>query len=280
MAVLLICAGLAALLTCSGCAWDAGQPWGLWHPALRLRASVAKDRQLPGGRFRTASEYLWQIETLQVELAATQLQLASDAAQLSFDPAKPPAGYSLCHGGHCHAADGRLVDYADIQAELLGDAAGPALVTLPLEFTAAMAAEYGPPLAAGPLELPLGELATLRLAWRAVHLRARVWDGSPSGNRLPTKGIIMTVTLPAASIAAQLAGSVGPHQPLHLSTRADLDVPVTFLDGLDVAALASGAPTASGEPQIQLTADSPAALALGGSWLHHGTLTVSVARED
>jgi hypothetical protein len=52
----------------------------------------------------------------------------------TFDPANPPPGYSLCHGGHCHSDDGALVSYEDIQAQL--DAGGGSststLITLPL----------------------------------------------------------------------------------------------------------------------------------------------------
>lgn len=272
---LVILAVLAALFAGAGCAWEAGQPWGMWHPSVRVRASVPADRQLPDGRFRTASEYLWQIESLQIELADLRLQLAGSSSQLSFDPAKPPAGYSLCHGGHCHAADGRLVDYAEIQAELLGDGAGPAQVAVPLDVTVAMAAEFGPAVAAAPVDLPLGELATLRLAWRAVHLRARVWDGGPTGNRLPGKGIVVSLDLPAASVAAQLTGSTGPHQPVDVTTRADLAVSVAFLDSLDVAGLAASAPIVNGEPQVQLGVAAPATQALGQAWLHHSALTVS-----
>lgn len=271
----LILTVLAAMLACAGCAWEAGQPWGIWHPSVRVRASVPADRQLPDGRFRTASEYLWQIESLQIELADVQLLQATNASQLSFDPAKPPAGYSLCHGGHCHAADGRLVDYAEIQAELLGGGGGVAPVAAPLDVTAAMAAQFGPAVAAAPVDLPLGELATLRLAWRAVHLRARVWDGGPGGNRLPSKGISLTVDLPASSLAAQLTGSAGPHQPVDIHTRADLDVSVAFLDGVDVAALAAAAPIVDGVAQIQQPADAPAAKLLAQAWLHHGALTVA-----
>lgn len=276
----LISAAIGLLLTVTGCAWEAGLPWGAWHPSVRIRASVAKDRQLPGGRFRTASEYVWQIDSLQVELAEMQLLLADDGARLTFDPAKPPAGYSLCHGGHCHAADGRLVDYADIQAELLGGGAGPTAVLLPLQATAAVVADYGPALMAAPKDLPLGTLATLRLSWRGVRVRARVWDGGPSGNRLPAQGIVVQLALPAASVAAQLKGAVGPHQPLHVYTQADLDVSIAFLDALDVAQLTAGAPFANGEPVVYLPEESPAAVALSQAWLHHASLTVVVARSN
>lgn len=41
----------------------------------------------------------------------------------TFDPAAPPDGFSLCHGGHCHADDGSLWSYEEIEQWLAGDAA-------------------------------------------------------------------------------------------------------------------------------------------------------------
>jgi hypothetical protein len=42
----------------------------------------------------------------------------SDTASTLFDPANPPPGYTLCHGGHCHRSDGSIASYEEIQAEL------------------------------------------------------------------------------------------------------------------------------------------------------------------
>lgn len=262
--------GLVSLA--SGCAWEAGQPWGVADLAVRARASVPADRLLADGRLRTASEYLWQIEALQLEWAGAQLLLAGDAGATGFDPAKPPAGYANCHGGHCHSDDGRLVDYAEIQAEVLGSAAGAQAIDLGLAATPALTSAYGPAVRTAPADLPLGELSTLKLGWRGVELRARVWDGSPSGQRLPAGGVAVRVRLGAASAAAQLSGSVGPHQPLHVHLAADLDVPALWLDGLDVAQLAGTA------AEVDLPAGHPAALALQQAWQHHANLAVRVDR--
>lgn len=264
--------GLFVLL--GGCAWEPGQPWGILDAAVRLRASVPADRQLAGGKLRTASEYIWKIEQLQVELDGAQVLLAAGSADLSFDPAKPPAGYSNCHGGHCHAADGRLVDYADIQAEMLGSAAGAQSVPLALEATRVLGPQYGPALRSAPVELPMGELSAFKLSWRRVSLQARVWDGSPKGQRLPADGLPVAIRLGPGSSAAQLSGSVGPHQPLRVHLAADLDVPALWLDGLDVAKLADSA------SQLDLPDGHWAALGLQQSWQHHASLSVQVTRAD
>lgn len=265
-------AGLCVLA--AGCAWDAGQPWGLVDLAVRMRASVPADRQLADGRLRTASEYLWKIEELRVELSGAQVRLSSGDGPLSFDPAKPPAGYSNCHGGHCHSDDGRLVDYADIQAEILGSAAGAETVSLGLEATPSLTPAYGPAYRPAPAALPMGELSTLQLSWRKVTLRARVWDGSPKGQRLPAAGLPVQLQLGPSSVAAQLSGTVGPHQPLHVQLAADVDVPAPWLDGLDVAQLAGSA------AQLDLPAAHPAAAALQQAWQHYASLSVKVSRAE
>lgn len=258
----------------AGCAWQAGQPWGIADASVRLRSSVPADRLTGDGRIRTASEYLWKIDSLHVELDGAQLLLAADAGSVDFDPAKPPAGYSNCHGGHCHAADGRLVDYADIQAELLGSASGAAVVDLGLVATPTLTSAYGPTLKGAAADLPLGELSTFKLVWRGVTLRAHVWDGSPSAKRLPASGVEVRIRLGPSSAAAQVSGSVGPHEPLRVRIAADLDVPVVWLDGLDVAKLAVTAPL------LDLPADHPAAVALQQAWQHHASFSAQVSRAD
>jgi hypothetical protein len=77
-------------------------------------------RDLGGGAVLTDLGYHVAIEELRIDglvLALEELQGGS----VEFDPANPPPGYTLCHGGHCHAEDGSLVDYADVEAELAGD---------------------------------------------------------------------------------------------------------------------------------------------------------------
>ncbi|MFH1812483.1 MAG: hypothetical protein ABIJ09_27370 [Pseudomonadota bacterium] len=50
--------------------------------------------------------------------------LAASEGTATFDPASPPPGYTLCHGGHCHRADGALETYAEIEAKLASGEAG------------------------------------------------------------------------------------------------------------------------------------------------------------
>lgn len=227
----------AALLVAlwPACAWEPGNPWGVLQLGVQVRATVAADRLLPDGRFKTASEYLWRYEHFEVELDAARVVVVPDTAKLSFDPAKPPTGYTLCHGGHCHATDGRLVDYATVEAGLLGGTgSGPLL--LPLDVTADAALPSGIVVPAGPVDLPLGTVANVQVSWRRAVVKARVWDGSPKGDRLPKGGIAVQWPLPAGSVAAQVRAKVGPHQPLQLRLHMAVEVPASWLDNVDVAA--------------------------------------------
>src|SRR5688572_4227131 len=101
----------------------------------RLEPGVARDL----GNHTVLTDVGYQVHldsaTLEVdEVALEELVGGGASGGTSFDPANPPPGYSLCHGGHCHADDGRLVEYAEIEAELAGGGARfSPVVTLPVD---------------------------------------------------------------------------------------------------------------------------------------------------
>ncbi|RVU48366.1 hypothetical protein EA187_02710 [Lujinxingia sediminis] len=103
-----------ALLSNAGCAFSDGEPWG-W-------IEVEVQNAAPGS---TTSP---RITSVNLELATLRLLSESSAssAPAEFDPASPPPGFSLCHGGHCHADDGRLVPYEDVLRE---SASGPQVIS-------------------------------------------------------------------------------------------------------------------------------------------------------
>lgn len=91
---------LPALL--AGCVWGPGEPFvELVQVDLQVEVDGDADARVTGAR----------------------LLLQSLQGGVSFDPADPPEGYSLCHNGHCHKDDGTLPTYEQIEAELAGDAA-------------------------------------------------------------------------------------------------------------------------------------------------------------
>ena len=260
----------AAAWALSACALEPGQPWGWWSAEVRARASVAADRQLPDGRFRTASEYVWQLDPLQLELDSLRLVVTDNGASIGFDPAKPPAGYSLCHGGHCHANDGRLVDYAEVQTELLGKTQGNTAIDLPLLATITMAQADVAAQQTGTAAMPLGNVASLQLSWRGLRLHGKVWDARPGSPRLPADGVALTLLLPADSVSVLLDGHTGPHQPLRWHTAIDLDLPASWLDSFDPAPLAKDATA------LDLPPDHPAVQVLNEALHGHVRASVSV----
>lgn len=176
----------------SGCTLDEGEPWG----RLELSASAVFDpsaRLDDEGRIRTINDYRVNVEVLQVDPGAIDVEYLPPGEALSFDPADPPEGYSLCHNGHCHADDGRLVDYEDIAAELNGGASGGGAVTYVCEEGFVLLDDEGVPLALLPPEsenLERGTLTGVRLMLEAVALRITVFDSRTGENaRLPEEGV-------------------------------------------------------------------------------------------
>ena len=125
-------AALAAglLLAAPGCAFEAGEPYGLLEATLETGYLVDADRDLGEGWQRLASDYALAVDEATIWVEAVELRAAQAIGPASFDPANPPAGYGSCHSGHCHSADGRLVSYEEIAAELGGAAEGGSTLRL------------------------------------------------------------------------------------------------------------------------------------------------------
>ncbi len=122
-------AGIAALLA-GGCAWSAGGGFAeIETGQLTLDWKVGKGRLDSTGRWLTSNGYALSLAGggLSATSAAVSLiAAAGGSGAASFDPAKPPAGYMLCHSGHCHRGDGALIPYADVEADLIRSAGGVA----------------------------------------------------------------------------------------------------------------------------------------------------------
>jgi hypothetical protein len=114
-----------SLWLASGCAWGPGQGVATLEQAeLNLNMRLPTGRLDSTGAWKTNNGTFLQLADNQVTLQDAQFTLLKTEARTgagtggTFDPANPPPGYGLCHGGHCHRDDGALVDYADIQAEM------------------------------------------------------------------------------------------------------------------------------------------------------------------
>ncbi len=110
-------------LLLAACTTGPGAPFATLEGAeLALDLHPTEARDLGD---RTLTNEGWEIEVHGIELAIASIHVddLQGAVGVEFDPANPPAGYSLCHGGHCHADSGALVAYAEIEAELAGGTA-------------------------------------------------------------------------------------------------------------------------------------------------------------
>ena len=245
-----------AMTAVIGCTFEDGDPWG----RLDIQASASIDtagRLTTDGLLRTNRDY--RVEVLELSIAATRLVVSHQppGQAIGFDPARPPEGYTLCHNGHCHATDGRLVDYEDIILELTGGAPQgiertaafePGYVTLGTEAVPLVTTGCAPDC-----ELPRGELVSARLELASWSATLRVTDSlSGDAARLPPAGLLLELdsAVPAGTgsggtgsdSAEPLAATAplevrvdhGERPTIHLNTA--LVVPATVFDNLDFAA--------------------------------------------
>lgn len=114
-------------LVLAGCAWGPGTGFAsLEHSEVTAAWPLGTGRQDEAGRLKTDNGYRLAVSEGQVRVYLGTVSLLAPAAAggtgtgATFDPAHPPAGYTLCHSGHCHRTDGALVSYEDVQAQLAG----------------------------------------------------------------------------------------------------------------------------------------------------------------
>ncbi|MDH5675013.1 MAG: hypothetical protein OEZ06_22985 [Myxococcales bacterium] len=206
--------------------------------------------------------YELELERAALALEELQLQRASDrvaaAADGRFDPANPPPGYSDCHGGHCHAEDGSLPSYAEIQQATAataataggGNATMTTVLTMPVDAEVEAFANPEVPIATFEPSAELGEgsLDRLEVHVEGLSLAGRVDGAALDGPRQWTLELELHEVL-AAGLSLQL----GRDGPGHLSPRVELHLRATMLDGVDFAALAD-----AGEDALVIDATHPA----------------------
>ena len=111
-----------AIVSASACALDEGSPWGeLRDASLIVLLDAPSERLVTShpGAVQTLMGYNVAVEQVELRASTLTLTLGAGGDVLSFDPSRPPPGYTNCHHGHCHTVEGnRIVDYADIEAEL------------------------------------------------------------------------------------------------------------------------------------------------------------------
>ena len=264
-----------------GCTLQEGQPWGQADLSLIAGFSPEQDRLDSEGGLLTSSDYVIDIDDLHVGLSELRLVLASESGgTTAFDPANPPDGYSLCHGGHCHSADGRLVPYEEIATELAGGGGEAG-------FTLVRTVAGDSPLTAANADVALdpcvpdcslspGALQRMELAVAALHVEGVLRD-----RRVPAR---LTAELPFAFhstvstvLRASLAGEVGRGEPIGVRAVARFALSPGIFDGLDFAVVAEEGNIVDGVLDLS---PSPSAREAIEEKLADSAFTVDVKRFD
>jgi hypothetical protein len=231
------CALFAALV--SGCTFEPGTGFAtLDAVTLETRLDPGEARDLDGGVLSDLG-YVVRLERLELQLGTFELEELRGSTGLGsgrFDPAEPPVGYSLCHGGHCHADDGRLVPYAEVEAELSGGGASfAAVVSLPVQSSVDLLVGQSLRLetVAPSSELPEVELRRAGLSVAGIELGAAV-SGAALTEPLPFE---LSWSEPVR-VTGALELSVDRDAPEHLQLTASFRPDGTLFDGVDFASLA------------------------------------------
>ena len=242
---------IAALLSL-GCAIGPGHGFGELSPvALSAALTPGAARDL-GGAVLTDQGYAVALDAFTWEVGALHLMelQGGGGSGGTFDPANPPEGYGLCHGGHCHRDDGALVSYADIQAEMSGGAATFApVVSLSPPSTLDMLAGEKATLTPDDPTLSDVSISKLRLASVSVAMSGVVTredDGFEAA---------FDLSLPlSADLDAGLELPLGRGEEPVISLSVSLAPDGTLWDELDFAALAvDGTIPADAESDLALT---------------------------
>lgn len=236
----ILAAGSVALCV-SGCASGPGHGFGeIAGVTLDARYAPGVARDLGDGWALTDQGYRVRFDGLEVEGGGLQLeQLPGAGANTSFDPANPPEGFTLCHGGHCHAEDGSLWTYEEIEAELAGgEGAWTPSVAFGLDRALDLLA--GEVLVWSECDpsciLPAANIQRVSLPLSVLHLEATIWDDAA--------GTTEWSLVLQADISGSWAGTLDlpldrDHDPLvTLDLTANVDG--LLLDGLDPAELQPG----------------------------------------
>jgi hypothetical protein len=237
-------APLALLLGVMGpaaCAVDEGRGFATLKGgslAVSLEAGAARD--LGQNTLLSDLAYRVHLNTAMLSVETVELSELSAAStndvERSFDPANPPAGYTLCHGGHCHAEDGTLVSYAEIEAELAGGVASfEPVATMPVrQQLDLLAATFATLDSVEPSpELPRTTLRQVSV--RVSHLEL---TGSASGGPNALDPVAFSVNLPASGAFERgIDISIDEDGPAELRADVSVELDGTLFDGVDFTAL-------------------------------------------
>ncbi len=208
-----------------GCTFSAGEGFArLDGGTLSVALEPGPARDLGDGAVLTDLGHEVHLDTLQ--LTVSDVRLVALAGSADFDPADPPPGYGNCHDGHCHADDGSLVSYAEIEAELAGGGfTEVAWFTVGGDLDGqADAVDLGP-------ALPQADLPLVSLSRVLLGIDRLVVDGVFVADGVETD---LAVDLPVSlELGVDLPFTVDRAAPAHLWAEVGLTLDATLLDGAD-----------------------------------------------
>jgi hypothetical protein len=232
---------LSAAFALAGCAFGPGSPFATVDGVVVAEYAVSADR-VADGWAKLASDYQIQLTGARIGIVDVELRARSGGGGGggggTFDPANPPPGYSLCHGGHCHREDGALIPYEEIQAELAGGA--PTVTTLATFRVGAeldaIAADERSLTCDGSCELGLTTITEVRSDVNLVALQGLVRDSRAT----PRLAGEVSFVLSAASAVLRTATEIPADRshPPHIDLRVRAEPKPDLFDALDWAALA------------------------------------------
>ncbi len=238
-------------LALGGCAWQPGQGFAVVEPSVRVAYESLSSRAASDGYQRLSSDYQVRLESASLRLSGIELLASASGsgsgAGTTFDPSRPPPGYSLCHGGHCHRDDGALVPYEQVAAEMGGGGGSSAVVTLATEGPLDLLAPETRAMACAP-ECALPQTQVTQGRWSVAALRL---EGSVRDSRVPARFqgersfVLELPTAPTTDApVAILTGAVDlPSDRTHppeAKLRLDLVLTAALFDAVDWGALAQG----------------------------------------
>jgi hypothetical protein len=222
------------------CTWTDGNPWAEAQLSMSARIDVPRDRQGEDGRIKTVKDYEVEVERFEIQLGEVRFVVGeTPQASSGFDPANPPAGYSLCHNGHCHDDQGNLVDYEDIARTLGVPSAAEVIVRQPVGSEPLLLDDDWQDVALqaciGSCDLSLGTLTRVELDVLAVTAQGVAFDRrAGTARRLPAEGVPWQVEVQTPGVlTAPLDLEITSAGPLLLELDGQLQLLASFWDDLD-----------------------------------------------
>ena len=225
-----------------GCALGDGEGFGRLEPGrVEVGLEIGPAREVSYDALVTDLGYQVELSECSLELDRFELQtlLAAGSGNTRFDPANPPAGWTLCHGGHCHAEDGSLESYEEVQAKLAGGTARwEAVATAKLDRTFDL---LEPDVHSLRNYEPQPELPRVVLGRAAVFGKTFRCRGQVRAGDAEPRALALDLSLAAEPMSVPLDESISRDGPETLTPAVRIRVGGSLFDEIDFAAI-EGAP--------------------------------------